>query len=452
MLETSTDNEVEIWNESCTESEYDSECEDDYAIDKIRPSFPKYSLQHAEKKRCTILAQWFIRFILILQGKFYLPDRCVDLLLQFLYGFFCVLGKFSPFIKTLAQELPASLHIMKKTFGLPFGFRKLIVCRKCLSIYKYKDCLDKASAIPASKKCTNVMYPHHPMPNKRVSCETPLLKSVEFASGHAILYPHLVYCYKDFKSCLQTLLLNSEFVCNCQLWSENNNSDLNSIYNGNIWKDFFLVKESPLTNYSFSKNKYSFGCALNVDWFQPYTHTTFSVGVIHLTVLNLPRFLRYKREKIILIGIIPGPHEPKLSINSFLKPLVNEFQEFWIGVDLQVCTDGQNRTAIVKAAILCVTCDLPAGRKVCGFLSHSATLGCSKCLKEFPGAVGNKDYSGFDTTTNGQNEQMKATGILFPKLKNAKLKPNRKKKKPSMVAGTRACLNFHTLMHPECYA
>ena len=50
---------MEIWNESCTESEYDSECEDDYAIDKIRPSFPKYSLQHAEKKRFTILAQWF---------------------------------------------------------------------------------------------------------------------------------------------------------------------------------------------------------------------------------------------------------------------------------------------------------------------------------------------------------------------------------------------------------
>jgi len=118
--------------------------------------------------------------------------------------------------------------------------------------------------------------------------------------------------------------------------------------------------------------------------------------VIYLTVLNLPRFLRYKRENIILIGIIPGPHEPKLNINSFLKPLVDEFQGFWTGVDLTVCTEPQKRT--VKAAILCVTCDLPAGRKVCGFLSHSATLGCSKCLKTFPGAVGKKDYSGFDTT------------------------------------------------------
>ena len=46
--------------------------------------------------------------------------------------------------------------------------------------------------------------------------------------------------------------------------------------------------------------------------------------------------------------------------------------------------------------LLCVACDIPASRKVCGFLGHSATLGCSKCLKQFPGQVGQKDYSGFD--------------------------------------------------------
>ena len=33
---------------------------------------------------------------------------------------------------------------------------------------------------------------------------------------------------------------------------------------------------------------------------------------------------------------------------------------------------------------------------MCGFLGHSAGLGCSKCLKRFPGQVGQKDYSGFD--------------------------------------------------------
>ena len=45
---------------------------------------------------------------------------------------------------------------------------------------------------------------------------------------------------------------------------------------------------------------------------------------------------------------------------------------------------------------MCVSCDIPAGRKICGFLGHSARLGCSRCLKEFPGTVGSMDYSGFD--------------------------------------------------------
>ena len=47
---------------------------------------------------------------------------------------------------------------------------------------------------------------------------------------------------------------------------------------------------------------------------------------------------------------------------------------------------------------MCVSCDLklPAGQKLCGFLGHSACLGCSRCFKEFDGGVGDKDYSGFD--------------------------------------------------------
>ena len=62
---------------------------------------------------------------------------------------------------------------------------------------------------------------------------------------------------------------------------------------------------------------------------------------------------------------------------------------------------------IVQCALLCCACDLPAGRKVCGFLGHSASLGCSKCLKSFTSKVGNMKYSGFDhcTWTPRTNEQ-----------------------------------------------
>ena len=33
---------------------------------------------------------------------------------------------------------------------------------------------------------------------------------------------------------------------------------------------------------------------------------------------------------------------------------------------------------------------------MCGFLGHSAHLGCSRCFKRFKGSVGTMDYSGFD--------------------------------------------------------
>lgn len=46
----------------------------------------------------------------------------------------------------------------------------------------------------------------------------------------------------------------------------------------------------------------------------------------------------------------------------------------------------------------CFSSDLSATWKVCGFASHSAQMGCSKCLKKFKaGSFGDKlDYSGYE--------------------------------------------------------
>ena len=49
----------------------------------------------------------------------------------------------------------------------------------------------------------------------------------------------------------------------------------------------------------------------------------------------------------------------------------------------------------MRCALLCASCDIPAGRKACGFLSHSAKRGCSRA-KVFGGTFGDIDYSGFD--------------------------------------------------------
>jgi hypothetical protein len=261
-----------------------------------------------------------------------------------------------------------------------------------------------------------------------------LLKSVEFASGRKILYPIKVYAYRSLQQSLQSLLTDSNFYSNCQEWRTRSPCGfLEDIYDGNIWKEYQQCLGSP-----FLSEPFSFAFVLNIDWFQPYTHTTSSIGVIYLTVLNLPRIVRYKRKNVILVGIIPGPHEPKDNINSFLKPLVDELQLFWKGVKLSIQIGSCRNEEIVRCAILCVSCDIPAGRKTCGFLGHSANLGCSRCLKFFPGQVGNKDYSGFDRTEweKRENEQhRKAVQVT----QNCRTK-TRKKELESLLGCRYSCL------------
>lgn len=59
------------------------------------------------------------------------------------------------------------------------------------------------------------------------------------------------------------------------------------------------------------------------------------------------------------------------------------------------------------AALLLVACDVPAARKLCGFLGHGAKRGCSKCKKKFiPGKhCGDKmNFGGFENCLHRTNE------------------------------------------------
>ena len=50
----------------------------------------------------------------------------------------------------------------------------------------------------------------------------------------------------------------------------------------------------------------------------------------------------------------------------------------------------------VVAALPCAAADIPATRKVCGFVGHSANKACSKCLNFLPGGFQEeRDFSGF---------------------------------------------------------
>lgn len=42
---------------------------------------------------------------------------------------------------------------------------------------------------------------------------------------------------------------------------------------------------------------------------------------------------------------------------------------------------------VIHAALICNSSDVPATRKVGGFVGHGALIGCSRCLKQFPASL-----------------------------------------------------------------
>ena len=105
-----------------------------------------------------------------------------------------------------------------------------------------------------------------------------------------------------------------------------------------------------------------YGFMINVDWFQPLKHRQYSVGVIYVAFMNLPKEIHFKRENVIIVGLIPGPKEPPEVINSYLIPLVCELLKLWSGVCLQISDE-----ITIRGALLCVGCDLPAGKRPADF-------------------------------------------------------------------------------------
>lgn len=105
-----------------------------------------------------------------------------------------------------------------------------------------------------------------------------------------------------------------------------------------------------------------------------------SITFIVMVCLTLPWNIRYLPENIFLVGIAPGPKEPKVDeINWILKPIVEQLKQLWIpGIRLSRTADyPQGR--LVKAGLLPFFGDLPALRRTLGFASCNHNLFCSFC-------------------------------------------------------------------------
>lgn len=187
------------------------------------------------------------------------------------------------------------------------------------------------------------------------------------------LYPFKVYCVRSIKVALEQMLCRPGFKDLLHKGPIGNfeSNAMSDVCDGNLYKSFKDADGS-----SYFNDPRNLGVMLNVDWFDPFKRIEYSLGVIYLVLINLPRSHRFKWENVIILGIIPGPKEPSITINSFLRPHVDELLELWHGALL----NENGHQVMYKVVLLATSSDVPATRKCGGFMAHNAHKGMIKSI------------------------------------------------------------------------
>ena len=318
------------------------------------------------------IIQIFLLQLFAFKSCFFISDDAIQSILQIVHLLLRQLEtKLSiSQLSSILSIFPSTLYMARKKIGVnETSSIKYVCCPTCSTNYDPDDCVTFVNGKKESKTCSYVRFPDHPQSRLREKCGTVLMKSFCSANGKTnYLYPKRVYCYQSLTNSIQNLINRIE-IRNKLLEGPTKSTDnvMFDTVDGKFWTDFC----EPDGKRYFS-DKRNLGGILNIDWFEPFENVQYSCGVIYLALLNLLRELRFKWENVIVVGVIPGPKEPSLNVNSFLRPLVDELLTFW---SPGVLLNENGSKAFYKFALCCISSDLPATRKCCGFVSYNANHG-----------------------------------------------------------------------------
>ncbi|EIE82993.1 hypothetical protein RO3G_09601 [Rhizopus delemar RA 99-880] len=321
------------------------------------------------------LKHLLVLYVVLFQAK-HLSVQAGEELLAFLSFFVRALGH--------GMEIPTKIstaRAMVNYSSASSGVSRFLVCSLCRSVYTMGSL--------HARQCSYVRFANNPHRQEQ-PCGNPLYVG-------STVKPALEYPYNSTLETLKKFFARPAFEFQIEQWRSRSVEEdvLYDIYDGRVWGQLADSNAQPFVN-----KERSLMVSLNVDWFQPSDGMHYSCGGVYLTINNLPRSSRMKTSNIILVGMIPGPGEPTDDqIQNFLRPMVDELIVLYNGAVIPTyqCPNG----VLVRVALMSVNCDIPAARKVAGFMGQSAHKACNKCSTVFPristGANSSKpDFSNFD--------------------------------------------------------
>lgn len=311
--ETDIDDEEDSVDEQCY-NEGTDESENEEPMFNKAPTDDSLLYKYITSSLCS--------FMTLFEATFKIPNNATIILLQYLK---CLLQKIMLLVRPedcKNVNIPTTIHSLWKSISYQRkSFTKYAVCTECFALYPLDKCIIRIEGQFHSKLCTNICFPDHPTPSNRSECGNELVTVTITSNGKPIITAKKLYCFKSIREYLTTFVKRRNYVQNCEAYNSRTVDDnyLSDVYDGNIWKEF-------------KKNGFfqlgDLALMINVDWFRPFKHTQYSIGVIYGVILNLPRELRYLEENVMVIGILPHI-TPEPPLNSFLKPLIDELLEAW---------------------------------------------------------------------------------------------------------------------------
>jgi hypothetical protein len=315
--------------------------------------------------------------------------------------------------KILSLMLPPMLgkppkitnYIVDKTLGIDSKqdtFIGYVCCKNCHKLHQLHDsytyprgATEVSSKNTVTKYCDGTLLQNHRLVKHRI-CGAPLLRIARALDGEQRdLVPYLTYAYRPVQDRLFELLNRPGFEDLCERWRHRDVPDghFGDIMDGSVWRDFGSVlhydddgkpvhdKHHQQERLPFLDVAGNYALSIFVDWFQPWRRVQYSVGVLCACILNLPREERHKKENIFLIGIFPGGTEKNLSLNPLLEPFKDEMLKLHPKRGVTMSTHKFPKGRKVHAVCMLAVCDLPAAKKVSGFVGHNGDRGCSRCDK-----------------------------------------------------------------------
>lgn len=304
---------------------------------------------------------WILLWIMSFWTRFNLPEICTESLIKFIK---IVLKEISC---SEFDKFPNFLYIAWKKLSMQDSFHTFAICLKCHKLYKKQE----VEAFQESETLAIMKYRHVKFSNSNTrrfrQYQAFLSEKVPVANRGFNLKSILLFLFAEIFQQLEKMYKWLGFEDALWHWTNHAYFDdiLTDIYDGWIWKNF---EDSDRSSKFFHPEVADshLDLVLNLDWFQPYDRTIYNTGVIYAAICNLPRNRWFWRKNMLILGLLPGLTKVSLhKINHYLILIVDELDSLWREITINRIFECQTSKK-VQAALILVSCNIPAARKLCG--------------------------------------------------------------------------------------